>query len=379
MHIKHRVALGIGVPVLLGSALAAGVAALPAHAQTYTDTALSAGPVTAQTYGGSNLLATNDTTHTVILLTGTGVTTWSLHGAQTTGVSISPTSGGAATISYTGPPVASPPEIVADATDSAGNAEALEIPVTIAATNTIQKAAQPAVVAVFVSGLTDANTAGTVTFSAVSSESNTITIGESNLPTGLTSGNPLTYVGGTAAPGTYGGVKVTATDADGAVLNGAFVLTVSANVVTVSNYGDMVNPFGNGFDTFRQHDRPGAIVAGWTATQHDPATHFLRNAGTHSGAFQFEYAPNGGGTGLCISDPGGGWSSDPLRDGLILTPCNNGPWQQFVPQSDGSLVNLATGLTIQPAGKGNQLRGGSGPVSWGGSVYSWVPFSSLPG
>ncbi len=54
--------------------------------------------------------------------------TWSLHGTPPTGVSLSGT-----TIIYSGGAVASPPEIVADATDSAGNAEALEIPVAIAA------------------------------------------------------------------------------------------------------------------------------------------------------------------------------------------------------------------------------------------------------
>ena len=365
--------------MLLGGALAAGVAALPAHAQTFQDTALSAGPVTVQPYGGSALKAVNGPASTpgVINLSGTGVTTWSLHGTVPTGVSLSSTTSGAATISYTGLAVTTPPEIVADATDSAGSAEAIEFTVTITA-NSIQMTTSGTFATVTVTGLADANTAGTVTFTATSNETppNTIAIGESNLPAGLTSGNPLTFVGGTAAPGTYGGVRVTATDSDGAVQNGAFTLTVSANVI--SNFGDMVNRFGNGFDTFQQRDRAGAIVAGWTATQRDPATHFIRNAGTHTGAFQFEYAPNGGGSGLCISDPGGGWPSDPLRDGLILTPCNIGPWQQFVPQSDGTLVNVATGLTIDPNGTGSQLRGGSGPVPWGGSVYTWTGFSSLP-
>ena len=186
----------------------------------------------------------------------------------------------------------------------------------------------------------------------------------------------LTYVGGTAAPGTYTGVVVTATDADGAVLHGTFNLTVAAN--SVSNYGNEVNRFGNGFDAFRQHQFPGAIIAGWTATQHDPATHFLLTNGTHQGAVRLEYAPKGTGTGLCVSDPGGGWSSDPLRDGLILTSCNTGPWQQFIPQSNGSLRNVATGLYVNPNGTGAQLRGGASPTTWGGSFYRFINFSSLP-
>jgi hypothetical protein len=53
--------------------------------------------------------------------------TWTLH-APPAGVTLSGT-----TISYSGAAVASPPKIIADATDSAGNAEALEIPVTLAA------------------------------------------------------------------------------------------------------------------------------------------------------------------------------------------------------------------------------------------------------
>jgi hypothetical protein len=160
------------------------------------------------------------------------------------------------------------------------------------------------------------------------------------------------------------------------VLNGTFSLTVTAN--TVNNFGDEVNKFGNGFDVFRQHNFAGAIIAGWPATQHDVATHFLMHNGSHPGAVQFEYAPTGSGSGLCVSDPGGGWGSDPLRDGLILTPCNTGPYQQFIPQSDGTLVNLATGLIVDPAGKGAQLRGESSPVGWGGSSYTWTGESSLP-
>jgi hypothetical protein len=366
MHFNLRGALGTAVPVLLGSTLAVGAAALPARAQTYQDTALSATQVQSAAFGGAGLGTGNG--HGVITLSGTGVT-WSLHGAVTTGVSLSGT-----TISYSGGPVTSAPGIVADATDSNGNAEALEIPVAIG-TNTIQVSGT--VVKVSLSDLADANSSGTVKFSAASSKSgDTVTIAESSLPVGLTSGNPLTYAGGTAAPGTYTGVVATATDGDGATLNGTFSLTVEAT--TVNNYGNEVNKFGNGFDAYRQHQYPGAIIAGWPATQADPATHFIQNSGTHQGAYQFEYAPNGSGSGLCVSDPGGGWSSDPLRDGLILASCNTGPWQQFIPQSNGTLKNVATGLYVNPNGTGAQLRGGSTATPWGGSYYTWTAYSSLP-
>ena len=368
MHFNLRGALGIGIPVLLGGAVAVGAGALPARATTWQDTAVSGFPVQASTFGGAGLGASNGTG--VIKLAGTGVT-WSLHGTVPSGVSLSGT-----TISYTGP-MATATEIVALATDSAGNAEALEIPVAFPATNSIQLGSG-SIVTVTVSALALTNVSNTVKFSATSSKSaDTVNFAETNLPAGLSSGNPvLTYVGGTAAPGTYQGVKVAATDADGAVLNGTFTLVVQANAV--NGYGDEVNRFGNGFDSYQQRQHPGAIIAGWTATQSDPATHFILNTGTHQGALQFEYAPHGSAVGLCVSDPGGGWASDPLRDGLILTPCNTGPWQQFIPQSNGSLQNVATGLFVNPNGTGAQLRGGTSATSWGGSSYAWTDFGNLP-
>jgi hypothetical protein len=370
MHFSLRRALGVACPALLGSVLVVGAAALPASAQTYQDTALIAGSVSDGTFGGSGIGAVDG--NGVIKLSGSGVT-WSLHGTVPAGVSLSGN-----TISYSGGVVASPMPIVADATDKNGNAEALEIPISILSNYILMQGS--AYTLVSLSGLTGSNSSGDVKFSATSPESgDTINFAESNLPTGLSSGNPaLSYIGGTAAPGTYNGVVVTATDSDGAVLKGTFTLTVEANTSSGS-YGDEVNRFGNGFDAFRQRQYPGAIIAGWTATQGDPATHFIINNGTHQGAFQFEYAPQGSGSGLCVSDPGGGWSSDPLRDGLILATCNTGPWQQFIPQSNGTLKNVATGLYVDPNGTGAQLRGGTSPTPWDGSSYTWKDHSSLPG
>jgi hypothetical protein len=367
MHFNLRGALGIGIPVLLGSAVAVGAAALPARATTWQDTALSAFQLTASTFGGGTIGATNGTSVSIKLSSGSSVT-WALH-STVPGVSLSGT-----TISYTGAAVTSPPQIVAVATDTAGNAEALEITVTIAA-NSIQESGTATV---SVTGLALKNVNNTLQFNATSSpEGNSISFVETNLPTGLVTGDPvLTYVGGTAAPGAYKGVKVTATDSDGAALTGTFTLGVQANAV--SGFGDEVNRFGNGFDSFRQHQFPGAIIAGWPATQGDPATHFILSTGTHQGAVRFEYAPKGTGTGLCVSDPGGGWASDPLPDGLILTRCNTGPWQQFTPQANGSLRNVATGLFVNPAGTGAQLRGGTSPTPWGGSSYAWTDFNNLP-
>jgi hypothetical protein len=371
MHFKPKGVLGIAVPVMLGGALAAGALALPAHAQSYSDTSLSATAVTDETFAGGILGAR--TSGNDVALTAADSVTWSLHGTVPTDVSLS-----SGTISYTGTPETGPITLVADATDSAGNAHALVLEVTLGP-GTIALESDTTPTTVSLSSLADTNVSGTVTFSADSSAVNdTLSFAESELPTGLTSGNPtLTYVNGTAAPGTYSGVEASATDSDGAVLFGTFSLTVEANTVN-STIGDEVNKFGYGFDSYRQHDYAGAIIVGWTATSSDPATHFLMNNGSTSGYYQFEYAPTGSGSGLCVSDPGGGWGSDPLRDGLILANCNSGPFQQFLQQSDGTLVNLATGLIVNPAGKGAQLRGESSPVGWGGASYTWTAESSLP-
>jgi hypothetical protein len=206
-----------------------------------------------------------------------------------------------------------------------------------------------------------------------------VTFSQSNLPSGLTSGNPL--VPGSAVPATYGGVRYTATDQLGSTFTGGtFDLTVIGHVVAPpGNFGDEVNSFGNGFDVFQQHQAVNAIIAGWTATKADPATHFLRLSGTVAGAFRYEYAPRGAGTGLCVSDPGFDAAGTGLMNGLVLRGCNTGPWQQFVPQSNGTLKNVATGLFVNPNGTGAQLRGGTAPVSWGGSHYTWTDFAHLPG
>jgi hypothetical protein len=226
------------------------------------------------------------------------------------------------------------------------------------------------------------NATGTVTFSGAfgGTGSGPLAFSQSNLPVGLVSGNPL--VPGTAFPRIYTGVIYTATDVLGSTFSGTFSLHVIGRAVVPppppGNYGNEVNPFGNGFDVYQQHQAVNAIIAGWTATQADPATHFIRLPGTVPGAFTYEYAPFGAGTGLSVSDPGYDAAGTGLTNGLVLRASNNGPWQQFIPQPDGTLKNVATGLIISPNGTGAQLRGTPAPVPWGGSVYTWTDFAHLP-
>ena len=203
----------------------------------------------------------------------------------------------------------------------------------------------------------------------------------SGLPNGVArnSAGLFSIAGSTAAPGTYGSVGVTATDQYGARTQSAFQLVVHAQPVYVpGNYGDMVNPFGNGFDVYQQHQAVNRIIAGWTATKADPATHFIRLPGTVPGAYTCEYAPNGVATGLSVSDPSYDAAGTGLTNGLVLRASNNGPWQQFIPQPNGTLKNVATGLIISPNGTGAQLRGTTARTSWGGSVYTWTNYAHLP-
>ena len=150
-------------------------------------------------------------------------------------------------------------------------------------------------------------------------------------------------------------------------------------VRTPGSLGDEVNPFGNGFDVFGQRQAVNTVIAGWTATKGDPATHFIRVPGTVPGAYRFEYAPNGGATGLFVSDPGYDAAGTGLKDGLVLRASNTGPWQQFIRQPNGTLKNVATGLYVNPNGTGAQLRGGTAPSPWGGSAWTWTDHAHLPG
>jgi hypothetical protein len=389
MHFNLRKAVGIFVLPLLGGALAVGATAAPASAQTWQDTSLEAfnlqaTPTTvtgAVVNGVANGIGTGSTL-SFAAPNGEFFTPWAFvqgspatdavlttHTPHSLVLTSTGTLTGSATLTFTINSAASGVTITA--------AETVQVSEIV---GTLGESATPTSVpgeAVTVSVVNN-NLTGAVQFTGtVTLESGTVTFSESNLPAGLVSGNPL--VPGSAVPGYYGGVVYKATDPLGSTFSGTFSLHVSGHVVVPpSNYGDMVNPFGNGFDAYQQHQYPGAIVAGWTATQADPATHFIRLPGTVPGAYKFEYAPNGVASGLCVSDPGGGWAYDPLPDGLILTPSNNGPWQQFIPQPDGTLMNVATGLIISPNGTGAQLRGTTAPVPWGGSVYTWTDYAHLP-
>jgi hypothetical protein len=205
--------------------------------------------------------------------------------------------------------------------------------------------------------------------------------GFQGLPAGIVNSKAgmLTVAGSTAAPGIYSSLGVIATDQYGAHAASVYQLVVHAQKVYVPGaYGDEVNPFGNGFDVYQQRAAYNTMIVGWTATKADPATHFIREQGTLRGAVRFEYAPHGVGTGLCVSDPAFDAAGTGLKDGLVLRAANNGAWQQWYPQANGTLRNAATGLVISPNGTGAQLRGTASASPWGGSVYTWTDYAHLP-
>jgi hypothetical protein len=226
--------------------------------------------------------------------------------------------------------------------------------------------------------VTNDNTTGGVVFHAAGSSA-LAAFAVSNLPAGLSGSIGLgELLPGTAVPGQYSDVRVAVTDAAGAVAQGEFNLLVIGNQAATP-YGNNVNPFGNGFDVWQQRAAVNTVIAGWRATMADPATHFLQEPGTVSGAYRYEYAPNGTGTGLCVSNPGGGYVGDPGGPtGLVLRGCNLSVFQQFRPGSGHELISVVNGQVVNPNGAGAQLSTGASRVSWGGSAWTWKDDTSLP-
>jgi hypothetical protein len=403
MHFNFKKAVGFSILPLLGGALAVGAAALPASAQAWQDTSLQVNYLhSTSTPPGTAAVAPiptqSNTQGTVTVSRASASDTLTVNSAMSKipqGMTVS-NSGGVVTVTGLKTPPASPIQgtLVVDDTSASGAATAWIVVFDQGPSPAPAGLVTDHYYSVTPNAITRSYPAGGVQFSEVPTVHVTpstapefapaaaYSFAYSGLPGGIAhnSAGLFTIAGSTAAPGTYGSVGVTATDQYGASTQSVFQLVVKAQPVYVpGNYGDMVNPFGNGFDVYRQHQAVNAIVAGWTATKADPATHFIRHPGTVKGAYTFEYAPNGVGTGLSVSDPGYDAAGTGLKDGLVLRASNNGLWQQFIPQPNGTLKNVATGLIVSPNGTGAQLRGTTAATSWGGSVYTWTDDAHLPG
>jgi len=400
MHFNLKKAVGISVLPLLGGALAIGATALPASAQAWQDTSLQVNSL--HSTGTAPALATiapqptqSDSTVTVSRASASDKLTYnSAMSKIPTGMKVSSSDSVVTVTGLTSPPASTVQgTLVVDDTSASGWTTAWIV--------VFDQGPSPAPAGLVTdryysdtpNAITRSYPVGGVQFSEVPTVAVSPSMAQlvpapaysfaySGLPGGIVSNSAglLTIAGSTAAPNIYGSVGVTATDQYGASAQSAFQLVVKAQPVYVpGNYGDMVNPFGNGFDVYKQHQAVNAIVVGWTATKADPATHFIRHPGTIPGAYTFEYAPNGVGTGLSVSDPGYDAAGTGLANGLVLRGSNNGAWQQWIPLANGTLKNAATGLIVSPNGTGAQLRGTTAPSSWGGSVYKWTDFAHLAG
>jgi hypothetical protein len=196
----------------------------------------------------------------------------------------------------------------------------------------------------------------------------------------VSSGNELLAAGSDLAPGTYNYATVAGSDTLGAVSTDTFTLAVSASRVRpVGAEGDYVNPYGNGFDVYQQHYAANRLVAGWTATRDDPATHFIQETNVHGG-YSLE-AVNGKGiaTGLCVSDPVGSEPAGFITGQLTLRGCNGSVFQGFTPNStNGSLASDTGAGHVEPNGTGAPLVVTTVFDGWGGYKYVWKDLAQLP-
>jgi len=204
-----------------------------------------------------------------------------------------------------------------------------------------------------------------------------------NGPAGLmVSGNAIAAAGSTAVPGTYSYTTVQGSQG-GAAASETFTLTVTGHpVFTSGNFGNYVNPYGNGFDIFRQHYAVNALVAGWTATKGDPATHFVRIVNVHGGYSIEAVNAKNIATGLCVSDPVGSEPPGFAAGQLTLRGCNGSVFQGFSqPGGNGTALDsdIAGAGHVEPNGTGAPLTVRTAFDPWGGFRYTWTDFAHLPG
>jgi hypothetical protein len=101
-------------------------------------------------------------------------------------------------------------------------------------------------------------------------------------------------------------------------------------------------------------------VIAW-ADGNDPATDFAILTAPRGG-IELIYTPRGAWTGLCASDPGGGYPADPAgANGIVLRGCNGSNFQRwtftgsFGESNPAVFTNAASGLVLTDEGYGGQL------------------------
>lgn len=117
------------------------------------------------------------------------------------------------------------------------------------------------------------------------------------------------------------------------------------------------------FDVRQQGAFVNNLVIAYPNSATDPAADFLQLAyrGNIALGTFFEYAPGGIASNLCMSDPGGGYPSNPGGpNGIVLRTCNGSGFQRWVAahvpgDHFQTWKNLATGKIIRSNGRGRQL------------------------
>jgi hypothetical protein len=247
MKLGRRLAAALVVPALAGAGALGAVAS--ANAAGFTDTSVQASNFVFQHHIVNVATAANATPGGVQVVDVTGlqavpapasgrtVTYAITGGADVDGVMLSVTNSGATTlvtgvISANGsfnagatPPVAD--TVTLTATDQFGDVAVVTVPVKVGPGDNVSLGTGSVLTdEVLQITATNQNTDGSVLFAAKdTADVPTSAISESNLPGGLVSGNPL--LPGTAVPGFYNDLQVTATDAAGAKATGAFLLKVN--------------------------------------------------------------------------------------------------------------------------------------------------------
>ena len=164
---------------------------------------------------------------------------------------------------------------------------------------------------------------------------------------------------------------------------GAGASTVQCGHGPLGRYcGTLVSNAGDAADSDRAAAAVDNPVIGWHDNPGDAGSDFAILLDPYNGAaIEIIYTPAGAYTGLCLSDPGGGYPQDPAYpDGIVLRSCNGSKWQAWTygstlsgPGGPGSvLTNIATGLVLTDEGFGRQLQDAAPLASGANATQLWT-------
>jgi hypothetical protein len=141
--------------------------------------------------------------------------------------------------------------------------------------------------------------------------------------------------------------------------------------------GDLVSGAGDAADVYRTAAAVDNPVIGWHDDPGDAASDFAVLTSPAGGGLELAYTPAGKWSGLCASDPAGGYPEDPAYpDGIVLRGCNGSKFQTWTyttapgPATPAVLANAATSLVLTDEGFDHQLQDAA-PVT-GDTAQAWT-------